>query len=337
MDLEKEINDLIPNSDDNRIVDDPDADIFNNKKKKKKDNKLKKRSKDIFGFIDDMDDEIADKSLDYLIHAKSKGKDDTDDIFEVPKDKKDKDVNYETKFREEQSQLNKALKDSENILNEFKTIFDDLKSSRARGASKVLTDVMSNLNSANATRLQVIKEKSNLKKIIADLKLKQKSLKKQDEDELLNDNEQFAAKVLSDLYSKGGRVGAINAINEAYKDNYDPDKILVPDQVDEEGIDLDIDSDNSIDDIITQRVDKGSNRSDEVNTYIKYENMHPELCFIKNDESELGYELVALDGNGNKMPDDYPVPDIDTLGKLTFNYDSKIVTDANGRTYKLII
>ena len=339
MSLEEELSNLIPEQQvevDNTEDIDDDLAVFKrskSKKKEKKERKLKKREKDIFGFIlDDDDFDSDDESLSFLVSKKVKSKREETTLFDTT-GKKPKDENYETRFREEQSQLNKVLKDAEDVYIASKEIFDTLRSSKARGTSKTLTDVMSNLNSANTTRLQIIKEKSNLKKNIAELKLKQKQLKgKEDETNNLM-AEEFSSKYLTELYSsQGNRNNVINAINNAQSSNYDPDAVILPTNIEDESGSYDIEYDTDADDIIDQRVTNSTTRSDEVEANIKYENLEPQTCVKVLPDNT--YEIHCIDKFGNPMPDDYPVPE--TLGKLTFNFDSNTATDTTGKIYPMI-
>lgn len=340
--LEEELSNLIPEQqveieEEENIDDDLVAYKRNkSKKKEKKERKLKKREKDIFGFIADDDDfDSDDESLSFLVSKKVKNKREETSLFDTS-GRKPKDENYETRFREEQSQLNKVLKDAEDVYTASKEIFDTLKDSKARGTSKMLTDVMSNLNSANTTRLQIIKEKSNLKKNIAELKLKQKQMK--DKEETDNNNlmaEEFGSKYLTDLYSsQGNRTNVINAINNAQSSNYDPNEVILPSNFEDESGTYDIEYDEDADDIISKRVKNSTVRSDEVEANIKYEHLEPETCIKVLPDNT--YEVYCIDKFGNPMPDDYPVPTPEMIGKLTYKFDSNIATDSTGRIYRMI-
>lgn len=333
MDIEKELSELTP-EEQSSFAGDIDDDLLmfeksSKRKKEKKERKLKKREKDIFGFIDDDDDE--EESLDFLVHKKVKNK--KEDIFDTS-GKKPKEENYESKFKAEQAQLERVLKDADKVFSDTREIFNEIKSSKARGTSKILTDLIAGLNSANTARLQVIKEKSNIKKIISDLKLKNKSLKK---NELDGDatNEEFGARYLSELYNLG-RNNAIDAINTAQSSGYDPELINVPLTINDGDSEYYIDENASLDDVINNRLNNQSVRSKEADLYIKYEKYKPEICISKSLYGE-DIDIFAVDKDGNPMPDEYPVPDISELGKLTFNYDSKTVSDSKGRIYRLIL
>lgn len=334
MDIEKELSELKPDEQTSFSENlDADLSIFEKSaksKKDKKERKLKKREKDIFGFIDDDNDD--NESLDFLINKKIKGK--KEDIFDTS-NKKAKNDNIDVKFRAEQAQLDVVLKDANKVFSDTKEIFNEIKASKSRGVGKVLTDLIAGMNSANTARLQVIREKSNIKKTIADLKMKLKALKKGENED--SSNEEFGARYLNELYGIG-RNNAINAINEAQSNGYNSENIMVdlPLTIKENGEDIMIDSTDDVDDILSRRLSNDNTRSKEADLYIKYENLKPEICIAKSMYND-DINIMAIDKNGDLLPDEYPVPSIDDLGKLTFNYDSKTVADSKGRIYKLII
>lgn len=337
-DIEKELSELKPIEQDS-FADYPDDDlkIFDKqtrktkeRKKEKKERKLKKREREIFGFLDEDDDE--DESLDFLVHKKLKGK--NEDIFDTSgKKKKD---NLETKFKTEQVQLDKVLKDTETVYKDTKELFDSVKESKARGSGKLMTDLIACLNSSNTTRLQVIKEKSNLKKIISDLKIKLKSIDKSDEDE--GDNRYFGAKYLNSLF-KSGRGAAIDTINKAHADGYDPDNLEFEMPSNMDYIDYSSYDNMDIDDLIGKRIENSENvRSKEADLFIKYEYLKPQICIVKSQyDDSMDFQIIAIDKDGNTMPDDYPLPSMESLGKVTFNYEARTATDSKGRTFKLIL
>lgn len=335
-DLEKELQDLQSleedSADDDLTIFDRQSKLSKSRKKEKKERKLKQREKEIFGFLDDDIYNDEDESLDFLVHKKTKNK--NEEIFDTEGKKKKE--NIDVKFKAEQAQLDRVLRDTETVYKNTKDLFDGIKESKARGSGKLMTDLIACLNSSNTTRLQVIKEKSALKKNIIDLKMKIKAAEKGD-DEGEGDSRYFGVKYLNSLF-KSGRCSAINSINKAHVDGYDPDNIEFEPPSNEDYINYGMDEDMSLDDMIDKRVDTSDGiRSKEADLFIKYEHLKPEVCIVKSQYNDTDISIIAIDKDGNQMPDDYPLPTLDSLGKITFNYEARTAVDSKGRVFRLIL
>ena len=290
------------------------------KKKKRKKNKV---FKEIDTYLDDGfsgDDDMA-FITDLKIKKKDKVKADGD-LFDTAGDAKKKFKNVEAKFKPEIAHLQKLLKDNEDASQTIRSVLKPLLTSKARGSSKLLADLLLALNSSNNNRLAVVKEMTSVKKAIYDLKIK---LERDNKDEDLGlPSDQFGAKMFDELY----KMGRSKVLAQANQYNTDMSAFVSPDNsappVD------------NYDDFIDERLSTENNsyRSPDGNKMIEYENRHPETC-IQKSFSTGDLTVVAIDDTGVVLDDD-PVPDIDSLGKLTFNNDSGTCSDSAGRVYKVI-
>lgn len=319
-DIEKQLSELQTQDQTNTINnDDPDFELFQKAKKKKK-----KKDK-LFSEIEDIladDKEFTEDDMFDALEFKKRRKKDTDadgDIFDTDGKEGKKSKSLENKFKPEMMNLKKLLKDNELTVKQISGIIDPILKSKTRGAFKGLTDLFISLNSANSNRLATIREMSNIKKTIADLKLKEKRGEGDDG----FSSEQFGARMMAELFSKGRE----NVIQDANK--YESASIE------------DIESNNkSFDELVDERLagEENEYRAKEADMFVKYENKNPEL-YIKKFISTGEIEVVAIGSDGEEI-EDYPVPSTYDLGKLTYNQlgegGSMMATDKTGRTYKVI-
>lgn len=292
-----------------------DAELFGALGKKKK--KKSKLFSEINDILEDDSFDSGDTSMMEAIKFKKKKKkdlEDDEDLFDT-KGKGDKKAkNVEAKFKGELANLQRLLKDNEGTVKMLQTVIEPLLSSKARGSSKIFSELVSSLISANNNRLSTIREIGNLKKSIIDLKIK---LSKDDKDNSTLPADQFGSQLFDQLFRQG-RADVINNVN-----SYNQDMSQF------------VSNTASFDEICNDRLSNEINeyRSEEGSLMIAYETRQPEICIRKDFEGHV--EVVAIDNCGVEI-DDYPVPSIDQLGKLTFNSDSGTCTDHTGRVFKVI-
>lgn len=326
MDLDKELKNLPEVEDQHDNYSDSDMEVFSSKKKKKK-KKYDKLLEDTKRFTDELDLGDDDKDYKFLLKFKDKHKNDDDEdgigLFDTKGKDKKKIKNLEVKFKPEAVLLDKQLKDADATIGMIKDLYDRMKDSKYRGVGKMMSDVLSALNTANSNKLSVIKEKNALKKNIIDLTLKMKKDEKPTDGEEKS-SEEFGANFFTNLFRQG-RTNTIDSVNNAQGDEF---------------TDVDGFGNATGDDIINERLKNGNGyRSREGDVAIQYESVHPEIC-VKRSFSTGKIDIVALDDEGNNISDkDYPVPTIEELeanGTLTFNNDAGTCTDFAGRIYRVI-
>ena len=299
-------------------------------KPRKKEKKKKKKSKfmddrtldmlmDTYDVSEDSDSQLTDEDL-YLLKKKPKaGK--KKDLFDAKAAKKNRKKNLEAKFNPELANLRKILRDADSVAADVKEIFDNLKGTKTRYASKGLTDLIAVLNTANSNRASIVREISNIKKSIVDLSLKQEKANPKKEEKNV-DAEEFGNNIFQSLLSNNRKEIIRDAQDYYHEENKSPH--------DEDSFDYD-----PFDDIST-RLENAEDkyRSKEGDAYIKYEKLQPsDVVFYHDDDN---WEIDAVDRDGNVMPDDYPRLDGDTM-RLNFDLEQCVAIDNNtGRKIKII-
>lgn len=292
------------------------------KKKKKKDKQITDEKLSILmdgiDISDDPDLQMSDDDI-YLITKKpKKGK--KKDLFDEKQARKKKKKNLEAKFNPEIMALKKILKDADNAALDIKEILDRLKTSKARYVGKALTDLIAALNTANSTRASVVRDIANIKKSVVDLNLKvDKAHPKKDKDED-NDLEEHGINLFRTILG-GKRSDMMEQARDYFKTSNNS---------------MDIDDDFDPNDEIESRLEKEENpyREPQGTAYIKYETMRPQDVIMYNSADD--WYCDAVDGNGQRMPDDYPRLEPESLGNVTFNMDDMVASDEKGRRFKVI-
>lgn len=315
MDIEKELEDLQSSEEE---IDD-DLSLYSKIKGKKKSKKNDKLDYQIRKALDAHEDSQSELDFieDYINNGKKKKKRLNDgDIFSGGDENK-KIKNIEAKFKPELANLVKLLKENEatsKLINEI--IIPMVKNKSSRVTYKGLTDLLAALNTANSNRLSTIREIGSIKKSIIDLKIKSKK------DEPNNNDlpmDQFGSRIFEELFREG-RSNVVAKANEYQNIN----NYALPDSA------------KSFDEICEERLSTENNRyrSEEGSKVIEYESRNPELC-IRKSFSTGDMDIVAIDSDG-VIIEDYPVPDINTLGTININPDTNTATDMTGRSFKVI-
>ena len=309
-------------ADDLEVDTSDDLALFKRAESKRKKRKKNKLFKEIDGILGDDDGYSGDDDMEFVANLKLKNKDKNKadgDLFDTDGKSSKKFKNVEAKFKPELANLQRILKDNEDTSRTIREVLRPLLTSKARGSSKLLADLLIALNSANTNRLAVVKELSSVKKAIYELKIKLE--KDNNGDDLGMPADQFGSKIFDELF-KRGRANVINEVN-----SYNTD---MSDFVTDNG------EGSSFNDILDNRLATETNeyRSEDGNKMIEYETLKPQLC-VEKSFSTGDLQVVAIDKNGVKI-DDYPVPSVEDLGKVTFHNDSNTCTDYSGRVYKVI-
>lgn len=316
------------------IIEDNDSETFKKyakKKKKKKDKSASARKlrmlmddfEEADSLFEDSDDPLNDEKFDeeFLFSKKTK-KGKARDLFNIKQARKEKKKNIEARFSSQLTLLRKILKDSDLTAKNIRDILDKILASKSRYTGKTLTDLLQALNTANTNRASIVRDIANINKTIIDLSIKQDKSNPKKKDEKNIDNEEYGISLFKKLLSgTGNHKDMVNAAKSYYNNdiNYDP-------------------NDNfDVNDDINARLSSSEDnkREDEGTKYIQYENMHPEDVIIY-DKNNDNWDIDAIDGNGNEMPEDYPRLEKQDLGKVHFDIDQGFATDEFGRKYKII-
>ena len=338
---------LTPYSPDSIQEDDFQEEISFNKivkgnKKKKKDKKKgkKKKKNDDVELLSDIDDSNEEKQVDEFrfidleeLLDEEREEDIEGDIVGVQKknyDKLKKEENpYKKEFAEELTLLYNLLDELNKYNKKLEKKYDVMDNQKTRGMSKYTMDMAASILQGKTSKLQVIKEIASIKKTIADLKLKHDNKNKENSSALSHDA--LAVSYLQNII-KHGRSSFVTTLTK----NDESEDVQI------EGWDLDMSPGEAsqyenYQNIIEDRLSNETNRyrdSEDGDTYIRYENAGVKL-YIKRYIDSGEWEMVALDKNKQQIFD-YPIPDRDSLGKMTFTDDGTFAADKYGRTYKVI-
>lgn len=205
---------------------------------------------------------------------------------------------------------------------------DSIDGSKAKGTSKYLNDLIASVLTSNTNKLQIIKEITNLKKTIQELKIKSDGkYAKTGDDSLESQANSFFSNIMS--------VGRNNFISALNGDDMQFVDVEYSSDTDIEYANTLPDVQNEIHDRINERLmNEDSLRSTEAEKYIIYENLQPEYKILRSAMDNT-WEVIAVDKDGHRIHD-YPVPSKKDLGRMKFSSDGNYATDAYGRSYKVI-
>lgn len=320
--------------------------------KKKKDGKKKKKKKELdldLEFISSgkvgspeeiKDDEESVFDDDNLIDIDEILNRDDDDNIEDPiideqkkgYEKRKKDENpFKKEFAEELTLLYSLLDEVNKFNKELEKKYKAVEGSKTRGVSKWSTELINSMLSAKTSKLQILKEISNIKKTIADLKIKQDGKKANIEGEKSVDllASQYFQNVL-----KYGRSKFVQDMGTVHDDEDEIDDLV--EQIERNKMSFSHDELERIQNYIEERLETEGNpfRSEAGSKYIQYENRGVKIC-IKRCIDTGEWEFIAIDRD-NQQVFDYPLPRKRDVGKVRFSDDGRYATDERGRTYKVI-
>ena len=235
---------------------------------------------------------------------------------------------FKKEFAEELTMLYDLLDDANKFNKKLIKKYDSIDGSKAKGTSKYLNDLIASVLTSNTNKLQIIKEITNLKKTIQELKIKSDGkYAKMGDDSLESQANSFFSNIMS--------VGRNNFISALNGDEISFDNIEYSSDTDIEYANTLPDIQDEIHDRIAERLmNEDINRSTEAEKYIIYENLKPEYKILRSAVDNT-WEVIAVDKDGQRIPD-YPVPTRAQLGRCKFSSDGAWMTDAYGRSYKVI-
>ena len=299
--------------------------LFDKQKEAKKKEKEEKKAKKEAEEADDDDEDFMSfiKATSPKTKKGKKFKFNVNYGDEKKKKKKDKDksiVNHKKDFEPEMMILRNLQMDQDKFVDSLQKKYDQMENTKstARGVGKYTTDLINTITSARATSLQIVDKIISTKKTIADLDFKERkefgSNNNSEQTNLAN----YASTYLKQMMT----VGRNNVVGEQSSHSVD--------DVDSEDTD---DLFSSIDESLGD-----TDRSDEVDKYLKYENDNIEVKVVwydgkSDDDIREKYDFIAEDPNGNII-DDYPLPE---KTKMSINRSTEMATDLYGNKYKLIV
>lgn len=235
------------------------------------------------------------------------------------KRKKGEPISYKKDFEPEMALLRNLQKDQSQFVDSLQKKYNQLENTKstARGVGKYTTDLINSITTARSVSMQLVDKIISTKKTVADLDFKERkefgSGSNSEQQNLTN----YASTYLKQVMTAGRN----NIVNQS-SNSYDPSD------------DNDDDLDNLFDSIDESLGE--TDRSDDVEKYLKYENDNVEIIVMYRDDAddddiENKYDFIAKDQNG-KVIDDYPLPE---KTKLSINRATGTATDKYGSKYKM--
>lgn len=316
---------------------------FDIKKEKKKKKKSKKKESNISLLINGQYVDLSDSPITESDHTEENhentidtlnlidsdaiffGDDDDDDEFVgivktqkggYNKLKSDDNI-YKKEFSEELVLLYNLLDELNSFDKKLNRKVEGLDSTKARGMSKYTNDLIQSLLTCKTNKLQVLKEISNIKKTIVDLKMKDQKNNKSDSE---NSPEIMASSYLNQILGMG-RNKFLKSLN-----NVDNSSNMTNG--------LNFEEDDDFDELLDSKLESGTGRSDELEKYVQYESLEPKIC-VKKFIDTGDWEFIVMDKFNREIPD-YPTPNPETVIPMKFGDDGVMATDKHGRSYKVI-
>lgn len=253
----------------------------------------KKKSKGVF------------KDLDEVLTGKKKKK---------KKNKKGELTDYNKEFETEINLLKNLLVEQNRFVDDLQGKYDAMKKqkSTARGIGKFENDLVSNINTARKTSMDLVKEVISTKKTIADLTFKEKKEFGVSSGEG-NNSADYASNFLKQLISVDRKsIAGDNSVE--FDDIDDTDDLF----------DATSDALYSSEDYVS--------RNSEVDRYLINEHRGVKTYVVYERDNESWY-FIAKDKDGIEI-EDYPVPE--PMTKLSFNFSTGIAKDTFGESYTII-
>lgn len=247
-------------------------------------------------------------------------------------EKRKKDENpFKKEFAEELTLLYDLLDEMNRLSKELDKKYKTFENSKVRGSSKYANDHVINMLNAKSSKLQIIKEINNLKKVIADLKIKQDGKTKGAEAGQMG-TEMMASQYFQQVL-KYGRNNFVKQFGDS-SPQVDEDIDDIVNQIERDKMDYNDDEIDRFQSLIDERLENDDNlfRSSEGSKYIQYENLGVKI-YIKRCVDTGEWEFIALDRDQQQIHD-YPLPSKRDVGKVRFQ--DRYATDERGRTYNVI-
>lgn len=231
------------------------------------------------------------------------------------KKKKGKDgdlVDFKKEFEPEAALYKNLLMEQTRFTESLQKEYDSIKSvkSSSRGVTKQMTDLIDNITSARALAMQLVDKQVAIKKQAAELTMKQHKEMGSNlgEGENMAD---FASSYLKQMLNDR-QVLFNGGTGESVVSDYSEDELF-------EELSLSLNSEDT-------------ERPEEVEKYLKYENSNVKVYVVITDDDVENYEFIAKDQDGNVIPD-YPMPNHTSI---SVNRSTSIATDTFGKKYTII-
>lgn len=283
------------------------------KKSDETDEKKESKKKDDIDSLFSDDDSWLDSIMSLKVTKSKHGN--RDSLFETPgkhkkkkKKKKGELTDYNKEFETEAALIKNLLQDQSKFTDSLQQEYDKMKSTKSssRGVNKSMTDLIENINGARSLSMQLVEKNIHLKKLIAELTMKEKKELSLGGDE--GDLGNFASAYLHKMISERGNL--LNGAGTADVGEFTDDEMF---NALSEGL-VDID------------------RPDDVDKYLKYENRNITTYISVNNDDIEDFNFISKDEEGDVV-DDYPEPQVSSI---SVNRSTNIATDNYGKKYPIL-
>ena len=299
------------------------SDIFSKKQNEKKEKKeIKKAEKQKKNEENDgLDEEWVEALTSFKAPKTNKSSKRFFGDFEKKKKKKKKKkgefVSHKKEFETEMALLKNLQMDQNKFVDSLQKKYDQMENTKstARGVGKYTTDLILSINGARDLSMKLVDRIIATKKTIADLDFKERKEFGSNANSEQQNLSNYASTYLKQIMSAGRN--NIVGKPDSYE-NYE-----------------DSDDDGDLFDSISESLGD-SDRSEDVEKYLKYENDNVKIHVLYHDSVDTDdlnekYDYIAINKDG-KVADDYPLPE---KTKLQINRTTNICKDIYGNPYEI--
>lgn len=225
-------------------------------------------------------------------------------------------TDFGKEFETEKMLLKNLLADQNNFTSNLQKNYDALTSRKTsnRGVTKNLTDLINSITQSRSLSMQLCDKLIGMKKTVFDLSMKERkelgtALGGENAETELAD---YASRVMRQITEDRGKI--MNTELGGEISEYE-------------------DTDSLFDDINERLSDELADRPEEVEQYMRFEPLKPEIILhVNNTDPEDKYFSAVSGVTGEELPE-YPLPD--TTDNININKSTNIATDRYGNKYHI--
>jgi hypothetical protein len=221
-------------------------------------------------------------------------------------------VDFKKELEPESALYQNLLMEQTRFTESLQKEYDSIKAvkSSSRGVTKQMTDLMENITHARTLAMQLVDKQVAIKKQAAELNMKQKKELNGNLDSSENMAD-FASSYLKQMFNERQALFNSGSGDPAVSD-YTEDELF--------------------DELASSLNSEDTERPEEVDLYLKYENRNVQVYVVITNNDVENYEFLAKDQDGIVI-DDYPLPN---HTNISVNRSTNIATDTFGKKYTII-
>lgn len=265
----------------------------------------------------------------------------TDEMYSYRRRSSDEDE-FQELFKKEKSMLNDVLSEVQKRSKAINKKIDSMTGKGAYGITKNYVDLIEASSTLDNTKLSIIKEMINVKKTAADLRLKDKRLNPEvEEDDRDSVADAFYKQIMGGgnkqfLQNTLGNYAALQQPIVGYashnNDNPIDNNLMDNEYVDEIGFNISSPIPEQYMNYEKSPVEDDSDEPDKYG-YIAHEHDNVSICVQRYENGSMNF--IAVDENGNNVPD-YELPSQDLIDSLDIKPMATFAYDKYHRKYKIL-